>query len=83
LNLFHRGLEAIEAAAQQLADLDGRFLLPALLLQLTGLGLRAMVWRNVICAAYPDRCVPAARSSPPWSSSAWRRSRCRRSASIP
>jgi hypothetical protein len=58
LNLFQRGLEAIEAAAEQLADLDGRFLLPALLLQLTGLGLRAMVWRNVICAAYPDRCVP-------------------------
>jgi uncharacterized membrane protein YbhN (UPF0104 family) len=58
LNLFQRGIEAIEAAAEQLADLDGRFLLPALLLQLTGLGLRAMVWRNVICAAYPDRCVP-------------------------
>jgi Lysylphosphatidylglycerol synthase TM region len=58
LNLFQRGLEAIEAAAEQLADLDGRFLLPALLLQLTGLGLRALVWRNVICAAYPNRCVP-------------------------
>jgi len=59
LNLFQRGLDAIEAAAEQLANLDGRYLLPALLLQLTGLGLRAMVWRNVICAAYPDRCVPA------------------------
>ena len=58
MSLFHRGLEAIEAAAAQLADLDGRFLLPALLLQLMGLGLRAMVWRNVLCAAYPDRCVP-------------------------
>ena len=58
MNLFHRGLEAIEAAAEQLADLDGRFLLPALLLQLTGLGLRAMVWRNVLCAAYPNRRVP-------------------------
>jgi uncharacterized membrane protein YbhN (UPF0104 family) len=58
LNLFHRGLEAIEAAAQQLADLDGRFLLPALILQLAGLGLRAMVWRNVVAAAYPDRRVP-------------------------
>jgi uncharacterized membrane protein YbhN (UPF0104 family) len=60
LNLFQRGLDAIEAAAQQLADLDGRFLLPALLLQLTGLGLRATVWRNVLCAAYPDRRVPFA-----------------------
>jgi uncharacterized membrane protein YbhN (UPF0104 family) len=58
LNLFHRGLEAIEAGAQQLADLDGRFLLPALLLQLAGLGLRAMVWRNVVAAAYPERRVP-------------------------
>jgi Lysylphosphatidylglycerol synthase TM region len=60
LNLFQRGLDAIEAAAAQLADLDGRFLLPALLLQLTGLGLRALVWRNVVCAAYPDRDVPVA-----------------------
>jgi uncharacterized membrane protein YbhN (UPF0104 family) len=59
LNLFHRGLEAIEAAAEQLADVDRRFLLPALILQLAGLGLRAMVWRSVICAAYPNRCVPA------------------------
>jgi uncharacterized membrane protein YbhN (UPF0104 family) len=58
LNLFHRGLEAIEAAAQQLADLDGRFLLPALILQLAGLALRAIVWRNVVAAAYPDRRVP-------------------------
>ena len=58
MNLFQRGLEAIEAAADQLASLDGRYLLPALLLQLTGLGLRALVWRNVICAAYPNRCVP-------------------------
>lgn len=58
MNLFQRGLEAIEAAAAQLADLDSRFLLPALLLQLTGLGLRAMVWRNVVAAAYPDQRVP-------------------------
>jgi len=58
LNLFQRGLDAIEAAAQQLADLDGRFLLPALLLQLTGLALRALVWRSIVAAAYPDRRVP-------------------------
>jgi uncharacterized membrane protein YbhN (UPF0104 family) len=58
LNLFHRGLEAIEAAAEQLANLDGRYLLPALILQLACLGLRALVWRNVLVAAYPDRRVP-------------------------
>jgi uncharacterized membrane protein YbhN (UPF0104 family) len=58
LNLFHRGLEALEAAAEQVANLDGRFLLPALILQLACLGLRALVWRNVLVAAYPDRRVP-------------------------
>ena len=60
MNLFQRGLEALDAAAGQLASLDGRFLLPALLLQLTGLGMRALVWRNVLAAAYPDRRVPIA-----------------------
>jgi uncharacterized membrane protein YbhN (UPF0104 family) len=58
LSLFERGLEALDAAAAHVAALDGRFLLPALLLQLACLGLRAMVWRSVLCAAYPDRCVP-------------------------
>jgi Lysylphosphatidylglycerol synthase TM region len=60
LNLFDRGLEAVNAAAEQLTHLDGRFLLPALVLQLTGLGLRALTWRNVLAAAYPDRPVPVA-----------------------
>lgn len=60
MNLFQRGHDAVGAAAEQLVALDGRFLLPALILQLAGLGLRAMVWRNVLAAAYPDRRVPIA-----------------------
>jgi uncharacterized membrane protein YbhN (UPF0104 family) len=55
-----RGLDALEAAGEQLAALDGRFLLAALALQLGSLGLRAVVWRNVLAAAYPDRRVPLA-----------------------
>ena len=35
-------------------------MLPALLLQLAALGLRGVVWRNVLAAAYPDRRVPLA-----------------------
>lgn len=60
LSLFQQGLDALGAAAEQLAALDGRFLLPALILQLACLGLRAAVWRNVLAAAYPDRRVPFA-----------------------
>jgi uncharacterized membrane protein YbhN (UPF0104 family) len=58
VRFLERGLEALEAAGDQLAQLDGRFLLTALVLQLAGLGLRAVVWRNVLAAAYPDRRVP-------------------------
>jgi uncharacterized membrane protein YbhN (UPF0104 family) len=55
-----RGLDALEAAGEQMAALDGRFLLAALVLQLGSLGFRAVVWRNVLAAAYPDREVPLA-----------------------
>lgn len=55
-----RGLDAIEAAGEQLAALDARFLFVALALQLGSLGLRAVVWRNVLAAAYPDRRIPLA-----------------------
>jgi uncharacterized membrane protein YbhN (UPF0104 family) len=58
LSFLERGLAALEAAGEELAHLDGRFLVPALALQLGGLGLRAVVWRNVLAAAYPDRRVP-------------------------
>jgi uncharacterized membrane protein YbhN (UPF0104 family) len=60
VTLLDRGVEALEAASDQLAQLDGRFLLPALILQLANLGCRALVWRSVLVAAYPDRRVPAA-----------------------
>jgi uncharacterized membrane protein YbhN (UPF0104 family) len=53
-------MDALEAAGEQVAALDGRFLLAALVLQLGSLGLRAVVWRNVLAAAYPDRPVPLA-----------------------
>jgi uncharacterized membrane protein YbhN (UPF0104 family) len=58
VSVLQRGLEALEAAGDQVAALDGRFLLAALVLQLANLGFRALVWRNVLVAAYPDRPVP-------------------------
>jgi uncharacterized membrane protein YbhN (UPF0104 family) len=60
VNFADRGLDALAAASDELSGLDGRFLLPALVLQLSALGLRGVVWRNVLAAAYPDRRVPLA-----------------------
>lgn len=60
MTFLDRGLNALEAAGAQVAGLDGRFLLVALVLQLAGLGLRAVVWRNVLSAAYDDQRVPIA-----------------------
>jgi uncharacterized membrane protein YbhN (UPF0104 family) len=39
-------------------DLDWRFLALALTLQLTTLAFRALAWRNVLGAAYPQRQIP-------------------------
>ena len=58
MTVFDRGLEAVDATTSQLAELDGRFLLIALVLQLSGLALRALVWRNVLAAAYSGCRVP-------------------------
>lgn len=55
MTLANLGLDALAAAGERLAALDGRFLVPALLLQVANLGFRAVVWRNVLAAAYPDR----------------------------
>lgn len=44
-------------ATARLAELDGRFLVGALLLQLAILGCRAIAWRNVLAAAYPGTRV--------------------------
>ena len=61
MDFLERGLAALEAAGDQLAHLDARFLVPALALQLGGLGLRAVSSRrNVLAAAYPDRRVSLA-----------------------
>jgi glycosyltransferase 2 family protein len=60
VKFLDRGLEALDAAGDQLIQLDGRFLLAALALQLANLGFRAVVWRNVLKAAYPERRVPLA-----------------------
>ena len=43
--------------AQQFESLDGRFLLGALVLQVSNLALRSFAWRNVLAAAYPERRV--------------------------
>jgi uncharacterized membrane protein YbhN (UPF0104 family) len=50
--------DSVGSAAARLGDLDGRFLALALVLQLGNLVLRSLAWRNVVAAAYPDRCVP-------------------------
>jgi hypothetical protein len=51
-------LGSLDSVAAAVERLDGRFLLPALALQLANLGLRGLAWRNVIAAAYPGRPVP-------------------------
>jgi uncharacterized membrane protein YbhN (UPF0104 family) len=48
----------LAAGVDHVEALDGRFLLPALVLQLGCLVLRSLVWRNVLAAAYTDRPVP-------------------------
>ncbi|MFO7571106.1 MAG: lysylphosphatidylglycerol synthase transmembrane domain-containing protein [Gaiellaceae bacterium] len=49
---------AVDVAAGQLAALDSRFLLPALVLQVLGLALRTFAWRGVLVGAYPGRRIP-------------------------
>jgi uncharacterized membrane protein YbhN (UPF0104 family) len=46
------------AVAGRVADLDGRYLALALLLQLATLAFRALAWRGVLAAAYPDKRIP-------------------------
>ena len=49
------------AAAERVQGLDGRFLALALALQLSMLGFRALAWRGVLAAAYPDERIPVFR----------------------
>jgi uncharacterized membrane protein YbhN (UPF0104 family) len=46
------------AVAQRVAELDGRYLALALLLQLATLAFRALAWRGVLAAAYPEKRIP-------------------------
>ena len=46
------------AIAERVAELDGRFLAVALVLQLAALAFRALAWRGVLAAAYPERRIP-------------------------
>lgn len=50
-------LDHASALAEQFETLDGRFLVGALVLQVSNLGLRGLAWRNVLAAAYPDQRV--------------------------
>jgi glycosyltransferase 2 family protein len=51
--------DALESASDRFGQLDGRFLLPALVLQLLTLVFRALAWRGVLVAAYPGRRISA------------------------
>jgi hypothetical protein len=46
------------AVAERVGDLDGRYLALALLLQLATLAFRALAWRGVLAAAYPEKRIP-------------------------
>jgi uncharacterized membrane protein YbhN (UPF0104 family) len=58
VTIFDHIASALSAGASEVGALDGRFLLPALALQLGNLLFRSLLWRNVLAAAYPDRRVP-------------------------
>lgn len=51
--------DAFDSASDRFGQLDGRFLLPALVLQLMTLVFRALAWRGVLVAAYPGRRISA------------------------
>lgn len=50
--------DAIDSASDRFGELDGRYLLPALALQLLTLVFRSLAWRGVVVAAYPSRRIP-------------------------
>ena len=51
-------VDAVESASDRFGQLDGRYLLPALGLQLLTLVFRSLAWRGVLVAAYPGRRIP-------------------------
>jgi uncharacterized membrane protein YbhN (UPF0104 family) len=48
----------VAAVAERVAELDGRYLALAFLLQLAVLAFRALAWRGVLVAAYPEMRIP-------------------------
>jgi uncharacterized membrane protein YbhN (UPF0104 family) len=54
---FDQLAAAAQDAVARVGELDGRFLLPALALQLATLGFRAVAWRNILAAAYPEQRI--------------------------
>lgn len=59
VNVLASFVDALDSASERLGQLDGRFLLLALALHLSTLGLRALAWRGVLLAAYPGRRISA------------------------
>ena len=51
-------VDAVDSASDRFGQLDSRYLLPALGLQLLTLLFRALAWRGVLVAAYPGRRIP-------------------------
>ena len=51
-------VDAVWSVPSRFGELDGRYLLPALGLQLLTLVFRSLAWRGVLVAAYPGRRIP-------------------------
>jgi uncharacterized membrane protein YbhN (UPF0104 family) len=58
LSILGSIFNAVDSASDRLGQLDGRYLLPALSLQLLTLLFRSLAWRGVLVAAYPGRRIP-------------------------
>lgn len=59
MSLLASIVDAVDSASDRFGQLDGRYLLPALALQLLTLVFRSLAWRGVLVAAYPGRRIPA------------------------
>ncbi len=59
MNVLGLLADAVDTASDRFGQLDGRFLVPALALQLLTLVFRALAWRGVLVAAYPGRRISA------------------------
>ncbi len=57
MNVLASLADAFDSASDRVGQLDGRFLLPALAVQLLTLVFRSLAWRGVLVAAYPGRRI--------------------------